>query len=109
MKKPNAGIMQFVENEIQRRILKGELYTPEMVNADILANHDMWAMIMTIAINRALGVGKKRFEERVQPVINELLADYFRHIEEDNGDRIHAISIIERMYNQIMEDTPHGN
>ena len=58
MKKPNAGIMQFVENEIQRRILKGELYTPEMVNADILANHDMWAMIMTIAINRALGVGK---------------------------------------------------
>lgn len=105
MKKPNAGIMQFVEKEIQRRIVKGELYTPEMVNADILANHDMWAMIMTIAINRALGVGKKRFVEKVQPIIDELLADYFRRVEdEDNGDRAHAVSVIERMYNQIMEE-----
>ena len=59
---------------------------------------------MTVAINRSLKVGKKRILELVQPEVDALLEDYFRRVDEDNGDRTHAISVIERMYDQIMEE-----
>lgn len=104
MGKPNPYIEQIVEREIQRRIEKGELYTPEMVNRDLVANCDMLAKMMTISVNRGAGIGKKKFNQDIQPVLDGLLDDFFRRKAEDNGDQTHAISVVDRMYDQIMED-----
>jgi hypothetical protein len=104
MGKRNQYIDQIVAREISRLILEGKLYTKEMVDADLLANVELWAKIWTIAINRGLKVGKKRIEEKVNPVVDELLEDLYRRKDEDNGDQTHAISVIERMYDQIMEE-----
>ena len=104
MGKQTPYIEQIVEREIQRRIEKGELFTLEMVNRDLVANCDMLAKMMTIAVNRGAGIGKKKFNDDIQPELDELLEDFFRRKAEDNGDQTHAISVVERMYDQIMED-----
>lgn len=104
MGKPNPYIEQIVEKEIQRRIAKGELFTLDMVNRDLVANCDMLSKMMTIAVNRGAGIGKKKFNQDIQPVLDGLLDDFFRRKAEDNGDQTHAISVVERMYDQIMED-----
>ena len=100
----NALLEQYAEKEIARRIAKGELFTPEMVNNDLIANCDMLAKMMTIAVNRGANIGKKRFEEKIQPELDDILDEFFRRVDEDNGDRTHAISVVERMYDQIMEE-----
>ena len=100
----NALLEQYAEKEIARRIAKGELFTLDMVNKDLVANCDMLAKMITIAVNRGLGVGKKRFEEKIQPELDDILDEFFRRVDEDNGDRTHAISVVERMYDQIMEE-----
>lgn len=108
MSKLNAYIAKSVEQEIQRRIDKGQLYTPEMVdaivNAAVLADHEVWTKMMTIAVNRGAGIGKKRFRENIQPELDGLLDDLERREKEDGGDQTHALSVIDRMYDQIMED-----
>lgn len=104
MAKRNPYIDQIVAREIARLIEKGELYTREMVDADLLQNVEMWAKIWTIAINRGLGIGKKRIEEKINPVVDEITDDFFRRKQEDNGDQVHALSVIEREYNKIMEE-----
>lgn len=104
MAQQNAYISQIVEREIARRIVSGQLYTKEMVNAAIVADHEMYSKMVTIAINRGLKVGKKRIEEKVQPELDALFDDYFRRMDDDNGDQTHAISVVERMFNQIMEE-----
>lgn len=103
MAKSNPILEQYAEREIQRRIAKGELFTLEMVNRDLVANCDMLAKMMTIAVNRGAGIGKKKFNQDIQPVLDGLLDDFFRRKDEDNGDQTHAISVVERMYEQIME------
>ena len=103
MAKSNPYIEQIVEREIARRIAKGDLFTPDMVNRDLVANCDMLAKMMTIAVNRGAGIGKKKFNEDIQPKLDKLLEDFFRRKAEDNGDQTHAISVVERMYEQIME------
>lgn len=100
----NVLLEQYAEKEIARRIAKGELFTPAMVNADLMANCDLLAKMMTVAVNRGAGIGKKRINEKIQPELDNLLDEYFRRVDEDNGDRTHAISVVERMYDQIMED-----
>lgn len=104
MGKPNPLLEQYAEREIKRRIEKGELYTPEMVKADLYANVELWAKIWTIAINRGLKVGKKRIEAKVNAEVDKITDDFFRRKDEDNGDQTHAISVIKRMYDQIMEE-----
>lgn len=104
MAKSNPILEQYAEREIQRRIAKGELFTLEMVNRDLVANCDMLAKMMTIAVNRGAGIGKKKFNQDIQPVLDGLLDDFFRRKDEDNGDQTHAISVVDRMYDQIMED-----
>lgn len=69
----NAYIEKIVEKEIARRIAKGELFTPAMVNADLTANCDLLAKMMTIAVNRGAGIGKKKFKNDIQPVLDGLL------------------------------------
>ena len=98
----NALLEQYAEREIARRIAKGELFTPEMVNLDLMANCEMLAKMKTIAVNRGAGVGKKRFNERVQPILDELLDEWFEN--KRTADQEYAISVVERMYDQIMED-----
>ena len=98
----NAYIEKIVEKEIARRIAKGELFTPAMVNADLAANCDMLAKMMTIAVNRGIGVGKKRFNEKVQPILDSILEEWFEN--KETADQEYAISVVERMYDQIMED-----
>lgn len=98
----NVLLEQYAEKEIARRIAKGELFTPAMVNADLAANCDMPAKMMTIAVNRGIGVGKKRFNEKVQPVLDSILEEWFEN--KRTADQEYAISVVERMYDQIMED-----
>lgn len=98
----NALLEQYAEKEIARRIAKGELYTPAMVNADLMANCDMLAKMMTIAVNRGAGIGKKRFNEKIQPVLDSILDEWFEN--KETVDQEYAISVVERMYDQIMED-----
>ena len=98
----NAYIEKIVEKEIARRIAKGELFTLAMVNADLAANCDMLAKMMTIAVNRGIGVGKKRFNEKVQPILDSILEEWFEN--KRTADQEYAISVVERMYDQIMED-----
>ena len=98
----NAYIEKIVEKEIARRIAKGELFTLAMVNADLAANCDMLAKMMTIAVNRGIGVGKKRFNEKVQPILDSILDEWFEN--KRTADQEYAISVVERMYDQIMED-----
>lgn len=102
MGKQNAYIEKIVEKEIARRIAKGELFTPAMVNADLMANCDMLAKMMTIAVNRGIGVGKKRFNEKVQPILDSILEEWFEN--KETADQEYAISVVERMYDQIMEE-----
>ena len=104
MAKNNPLLEQYAAREIARRIAKGELFTPEMVNRDLVANCDMLAKMMTVDVNRGAGIGKKKFNQDIQPVLDELLDDFFRRKAEDNGDQTHAISVVERMYDQIMEE-----
>lgn len=98
----NVLLEQYAEKEIARRIAKGELFTPAMVNADLAANCDMLAKMMTIAVNRGIGVGKKRFNEKVQPILDSILEEWFEN--KRTADQEYAISVVERMYDQIMED-----
>ena len=102
--KRNKTLDDYCGKAIAKMILSGKLYTPEMVDEDLKQNLDLWAKIMTVAINKSLKVGKKRILEQVQPEIDRLLEDYYRRVDEDNGDRTHAISVVERMYDQIMEE-----
>lgn len=95
----NALLEQYAEKEIARRIANGELFTLAMVNADLMANCDMLAKMMTIAVNRGIGVGKKRFERKVQPELDDLLGEWFHN--KDTVDQEYAISVVDRKYDQI--------
>lgn len=98
----NALLEQYAEKEIARRIANGELFTLAMVNADLMANCDMLAKMMTIAVNRGAGIGKKRFNEKIQPVMDSILDEWFHN--KETADQEYAISVVERMYEQIMEE-----
>lgn len=104
MAKRNQYIDQIVAREIARLILEGKLYTKEMVDADLQQNVELWMKIWVCAINRGLGVGKKRIHEKVNTEVDKIMDDFYRRKDEDNGDQTHAVSVIERMYDQIMED-----
>ena len=99
--KPNALIQQAAEAEIARRIKRGELLMPETVNKNLLDNLDVWTKMMTIAVNKGLSVGKKRFRERVQPILDQLVGEFFDN--QKTVDQEYALSVIERLYDEIME------
>lgn len=102
MNKRNPFLDQVVEREIQKRIDRGELYTVREVNAYLVQNEEVLLKIMTVAVNRGIGTGKKRFNEKIYPIFEELLDEYFDN--KDTVDQEYAISVVERMYDQIMED-----
>lgn len=102
MPKPNPLIMKAAEAEIKRRILRGELLLPEVVEENLNDNLDVQRMMMTIAVNRGLGVGKKRFRELVDPAFEEVEREY--HENKDTVDQEYALAVVEREYNKIMED-----
>ena len=102
MPKPNAMIMKAAEAEIKRRILRGELLLPEVVEDNLNDNLDVQRMMMTIAVNRGLGIGKKRFNELVNPALLEVEKEY--HENKRTVDQEYAIAVVEREYNRIMEE-----
>lgn len=100
--KQNALILQYAEREIQRRIQRGELILPATAKENLNENLDAWTKMMTIAVNRGLGIGKKRFKEKVQPVLDQVQEDYFQN--KVTVDQEYALSVIDRLYDEIMED-----
>ena len=101
MPKTNPLILKAAEAEINRRILRGELLLPDVVEENLNANLDCQRMMMTIAVNRALKVGKKRFEEVVNPELQKIEKEF--HENKKKTDQDYAIGVLEREYNKIME------
>lgn len=101
MKPPNAMILRAAEAEIQRRIKRGELILPDVAEENLKDDLDIWTKMMTVAVNAGLGVGKKRFQEKVQPVLNELVEEFFKN--KRTADQLYAKSVLERRYKSIME------
>ena len=100
MPKTNPLILKAAEAEINRRILRGELLLPDVVEENLNANLDCQRMMMTIAVNRALKVGKKRFNELVNPVLQEIEKEFRENKKKTDQD--YALGVIEREYNRIM-------
>ena len=100
--KPNAMIAKAAEAEIKRRIQRGELLLPDQVHENLMENLDIWTKMMTVAVNRGLGIGKKRFEEKVQPQLNDITEDFFANVKD--ADEEYARAVVERMYEQVMGD-----
>jgi hypothetical protein len=94
--------MKAAEAEIKRRILRQELYMPDVVEENLNANLDAQRMMMTNAVHRALGIGKKRFNELVNPAFEEIEREYREN--KRTVDQEYALAVVEREYNQIMED-----
>lgn len=101
MPKTNPLILKAAEAEINRRILRGELLLPDVVEENLNANLDCQRMMMTIAVNRALKVGKKHFNELVNPVLQEIEQEFRENKKKTDQD--YALGVIEREYNRIME------
>ena len=98
----NGLIQRAVEAEIARRIKRGELLLPDVVEENLNDNLDCQMKMMTIAVNRGLGVGKKRFREKVNPELEWVERLYYG--EKKKVDQEYALSIIDRLYAEIMED-----
>lgn len=97
----NPYIDKLVQNQIDRMIAKGQLYTPQMVDKAVNDNLDCWTKMMTVALNRSLGIGKQRFRERVQPELDRIQDLYFNN--KKTVDQEYAISVIDRLYAEIMD------
>ena len=97
----NPYIDKLVQNQIDRMIAKGQLYTPQMVDKAVNENLDVWTQMMTVALNRSLGIGKQRFRERVQPELDRIQDLYFNN--KKTADQEYAISVIDRLYAEIMD------
>lgn len=100
MAKPNAYILQAAEKEIERRIRRGELYLRETVDKNLIDNLEIWTKMMTIALNRSLGIGKTRFQRDVQPVLDQLQGEFFEN--RDTVDTVYATAVIDRLYDEVM-------
>lgn len=98
---PNAYIMKCAEAEIARRIKRGELIRPEDAEINLLDNLEVWTKMMTIAVNKGCGIGKHRFQERVQPVLDQLQNEFFAN--KATADQAYATSVIDRLYAEIMD------
>jgi hypothetical protein len=94
-------IERAVEAEIARRVKRGELILPCDHDKNLDENLDCLTKMMTIAVHRGLGIGKKRFREKVNPELAWIENLYYE--ERKKSDQVYALSIIDRMYDQIME------
>lgn len=97
----NPYIDKLVQNQIDRMIAKGQLYTPQMVDKAVNENLDVWTQMMTVALNRSLGIGKQRFRERVQPELDRIQDQYFNN--KKTVDQEYAINVIDRLYAEVMD------
>lgn len=96
----NGMIQKAVDAEIKRLIARGELLLPCVADENLNDNLDCQMKMMTIAVHDGLNIGRKRFKEKVQPAFD---AVYQRYMEEKKKvDQEYALSVIDRMYNQIM-------
>lgn len=100
--KHNGYMDKYAQEVIKRLVDANELYTREQFEQIIVDNKLLDAKIMTIAVNRALGIGKKRFEEKVNPVLHRIEKNFIEWAKDMGEDE--AIERIEKMYAEIMED-----
>ena len=100
MPKPNPLIQQAAELEIARRIRRGELYLRSAVDKNLMDNLEIWTKMMTIALNKSLGIGKTRFQRDVQPVLDQLQGEFFEN--KEIVDTVYAMAVIDRLYNEVM-------
>ncbi|MBQ9168887.1 MAG: hypothetical protein IJX67_10855 [Oscillospiraceae bacterium] len=104
--KQNPLIQKAVEQTVKRMIDKGELLTPRQANDLALQNLHIQTQLMTIAVNRACGIGKTRFERDVQPVLEELYAQW--KDDQKTVDLEYANYQVERLFNSIMDGDANG-
>lgn len=98
----NGLIDRAVEAEIARRVKRGELILPCDADQNLYDNLECATKMMTIAVNRGLGIGKKRFEEKVNPELHKLEVEF--HNNKKTADQEYALSVIDREYARIMEE-----
>lgn len=101
MTMPNAYITKCAEAEINRRIKRRELILPADAEANLMANLEVWTKMMTIAVNKGCGIGKRRFQERVQPLLDQLQEEYICRRKNDGAE--YADSVLDRLYAEIMD------
>lgn len=97
----NGLIERAVEAEIARRIRRGELIRPCDADENLYENMDCIMKMMTIAVHDGLGVGKKRFQEKVNPKLWALEKEFLEN--RKTVDQVYAVAIIDHKYAQIME------
>ena len=97
----NAYITKCADAEINRRIKRGELIRPEDAEANLMANLEVWTKMMTIAVNKGCGIGHRRFQSKVQPILDQLQTEYIDRQKTDGIE--YADSVLDRLYAEIMD------
>lgn len=97
----NKGIEKAVQATILTMIRRGELYTPEQAKGLAMANLELQTKMMTVAVNRGCGIGKKRFQRDVKPVLEALLDQWQR--DTDTVDMEYADARIDKLYAEVMD------
>ena len=100
MNNHNGLIRRAVDAEIKRLILRGELILPCTVEEDLEANLRCKRKMLVIAYHRGLGIGKERYRKKVLPQLDWVEDLYFS--EKEKSDQEYAMSVIDRMYAEIM-------
>lgn len=99
----NSGLIErAVEAEIARRVKRGALILPCDADRNLYDNLECATKMMTIAVNRGLGIGRKRFEERVNPELHKIEAEFYEN--RRTADQEYALAVIDREYARIMEE-----
>jgi len=93
----NKGIEKAVQATILAMIRRGELYTPEQAKGLAMANLELQTKMMTVAVNRGCGIGKKRFQRDVKPVLDQWQKDT------DTVDMEYADARIDKLYAEVMD------
>ena len=101
----NTFLKKIEEKSVQRVILsmidKGQLYTEDQLITMLEHNSLMTSYMLTIAMHHAFGIGKKRFEEKAQPIVQALSNDIDFWTNEVDAD--YAEGKLKQLYDKIME------
>lgn len=98
----NGLIERAVEAEIARRVKRGKLILPCDADQNLYDNLECAAKMMTIAVNRGLGIGRQRFEAKVNPELHRIEQEFYEN--RRTADQEYALAVIDREYSRIMEE-----
>lgn len=80
----------------------GELILPCDADQNLYDNLECATKMMTIAVNRGLGIGRKRFEEKVNPELHKIEVEFYEN--RRTADQEYALAVVDREYSRIMEE-----